>query len=71
VIFSTWIKQRRHELGLTQAQLANLLDVDKQSVSNWECGRNEPWGAMQDRIVARLGQRPRRQRVIERVLNDY
>ena len=68
--FALYIKQRRLELGLTQAQLAKVLDVDKQSVSNWECGRNEPWGAMQDRIVARLGERPRRQRVIERVLND-
>ena len=40
--FSAWIKARRKALGLTQAELALRLDVDKQSISNWECGRSTP-----------------------------
>lgn len=68
--FSAYILAKRRELGLTQAQLANLLDVDKQSVSNWECGRNEPWAGMIGAIKAKLGAQVLRPRVIERILND-
>ena len=32
------IKKFRHEVGLTQAQLALLTDVSKQTVYNWEAG---------------------------------
>jgi transcriptional regulator with XRE-family HTH domain len=41
--WSTTLHDLRRQLRLTQAELAAMLDVDKQSVSNWECGRNEPW----------------------------
>lgn len=70
--WSAWIFSERKRLGLTQAQLANLLDVDTQSVSNWECGRNEPWAKTQERIAARLAREigPERTRVIDRILRD-
>lgn len=67
--FSAYILQKRTELGLTQAQLATLIDVDKQSVSNWECGRNEPWAKERERIASQLGQvRRQRPNIIERIL---
>lgn len=33
-------KAARIELGLTQKQLADMLDVSEVSISNWENGRN-------------------------------
>lgn len=33
------IKEIRKKLCLTQGELANLLGVSMQSVSNWECGK--------------------------------
>lgn len=69
--FSTYILQKRTELGLTQAQLATLIDVDKQSVSNWECGRNEPWAKERERIASQLGAvRRQRPNIIERILGE-
>ena len=71
MIFAAYIRAKRTELGLTQSQLANLIDVDKQSVSNWECGRNEPWAKEVARIEAQLGSaRTRRNRIIDRILSD-
>lgn len=64
--FATWLKRRRVELGLTQSQLATLLDRDKQSVSNWECGRNTPWGKERSRIESVLGLKALRPRVIDK-----
>ncbi len=55
--FSTTISQLRRELNLTQAELAAALGVDKQSVSNWECGRNAPWPARQATLLASLKKR--------------
>ena len=52
--FPSTIATARRALNLTQAGLAALLDVDKQSVSNWECGRNVPWPARQVEILRRL-----------------
>lgn len=36
------IKQRRKALNLTQADLAQRLNVSRSAVSNWEIGRNYP-----------------------------
>lgn len=36
------IKQWRGISGLTQAQLAKAIGTNKQTVSNWECGKTEP-----------------------------
>ena len=76
--FSTTIQTLRRERNLTQAELASALGVDKQSVSNWECGRNAPWTTRQARIVERIRQLnghaapPRRWRVSinERILKN-
>ncbi len=36
------IKQKRLALGLTQKQLANLLDVEQNTVSQWESDKRFP-----------------------------
>lgn len=36
------IKQRRNELGITQEDLAETINVSRSTVSNWEIGRNYP-----------------------------
>lgn len=36
------IRQFREEMGLTQLELANKLDVTPATVYTWERGRNEP-----------------------------
>lgn len=36
------LKELRKETGLTQEQVAKLLDVDQTAVSNWERGKFEP-----------------------------
>ena len=37
-------KELRKKQGLTQAQLADILDVSVNTVQNWERGRNLPSG---------------------------
>jgi transcriptional regulator with XRE-family HTH domain len=72
--FSTTIRQHRLRLNLTQAELAVRLDVDKQSVSNWECGRSSPWAKHQAEILQKLGEMQptarARCRVIDRILES-
>lgn len=41
-MFAQAIKERRKALGLTQQELANRLFVSRQTVSNWENGKNFP-----------------------------
>lgn len=41
-IFSTRLKELRIARDLTQAELAEHLSVDQRTISNWECGMNEP-----------------------------
>lgn len=75
--FQATIREARRRLQLTQVQLAALLDVDKQSISNWECGRSTPWPAVEKRALERLAAlldpaelgagRPMRRRVIDRM----
>ena len=36
------IRARRQSMGITQEQVANLLDVNPSHVSNIECGRSNP-----------------------------
>ena len=66
--FAHDIAQWRRDLHLTQAELAALLHVDKQSVSNWECGRNEPWDATKHDIYIKLRRLRRRASINERIL---
>ena len=36
------IRKAREDLRLSQQEFADLLDVDRKTVSNWEGGRNHP-----------------------------
>lgn len=36
------IRKAREDLELSQFQFADLLDVDRKTVGNWEAGRNQP-----------------------------
>jgi transcriptional regulator with XRE-family HTH domain len=36
------IKAIRKTRGLSQQQLADLMDVTRSTISNWECGRRSP-----------------------------
>ena len=47
---ATLIKRGREEAGLTQDQLAEILHVTKQAVSNWERGKNLPDEGLRDQI---------------------
>lgn len=40
--FSEILTKRRKELGITQENLVEQLDVSRQSVSKWECGESMP-----------------------------
>lgn len=42
MMFNEEVKQARWKLGLTQKQLADLLDCTECSVQNWESGRVSP-----------------------------
>ena len=39
------IREIRHELGLSQAGLAQQMGLTRDAVANWENGRNSPNGA--------------------------
>lgn len=41
-MFAEALKKRRQELGITQQELADKLFVSRQTVSNWENGKNYP-----------------------------
>lgn len=67
--FARNVRSARRGLHLTQMELAARLDVDKQSVSNWECGRSTPWPKERLRVLSLLldMQEPR-ERVVDRIL---
>ncbi|HFU5907788.1 TPA: helix-turn-helix transcriptional regulator, partial [Enterococcus faecium] len=41
-MFAQILKDRRAELGITQQDMAEKLFVTRQTVSNWENGKNFP-----------------------------
>ena len=43
-LLSTHLKSRREARGLSQEQAADLLSVDKDTISRWERGKNRPTG---------------------------
>jgi len=49
------IKRFREEKGLTQDAMAEKLNVTRQAVSNWECGKTEPDIDMLHKISCALG----------------
>jgi transcriptional regulator with XRE-family HTH domain len=52
--FSDEIRRHREQLGMTQLDFAAMLGKSMQTVSNWECGRGEPWPSVQARVLGRL-----------------
>lgn len=52
--FASQILDTRRALGLTQVQLAAVLDTSEQTVSNWECERTTPWPKQQVAIMGKL-----------------
>ncbi len=41
-LWGTNIRHRRNALGMTQEQLAKILDVGQATISRWEAGDSEP-----------------------------
>lgn len=41
-MFSKILKEKRKELGLTQQDVADKLNVTRQTISNWEVGKSYP-----------------------------
>ncbi len=40
--FNERLKELRTEEGITQKELARLMDTTNSSICDWECGRTEP-----------------------------
>ncbi|EOH61364.1 helix-turn-helix domain-containing protein [Enterococcus mundtii] len=40
--FGKILKEKRHQAGITQEELAKRLNVNRSAISNWEIGRNYP-----------------------------
>lgn len=52
------LRERRLELGRTQAELACAIEVTQSSISNWEAGRTEPPLSLFLRLCDVLGVSP-------------
>jgi len=42
-IFCYRLIKLRKQKGLSQAELANMVEVDQKTISNWESGKQEPY----------------------------
>jgi transcriptional regulator with XRE-family HTH domain len=49
------IKTRRKDMGLTQEEFAELIGVDRVTVSRWERGTNRPVGLYAQAVADVLG----------------
>ena len=57
------IARRRHQLDLSQVELAKLLSVSPSTVANWERGASYPakkWGKVEQVLGIRLADEPER-----------
>lgn len=52
--FGKQLHTTRTALRMTQDDLALELGVDKQTVSNWECERTQPWPNKKVEVLTRL-----------------
>jgi transcriptional regulator with XRE-family HTH domain len=57
------LRRRRLDLGLSQADVARLLEASENSIWNWENGRSTPALRFMPRIVSFLGNSPTGSRV--------
>ena len=46
------LKERRENLGLLQEDVANQLEVDQSTISNWERGRSIPYRKFAVKLAA-------------------
>jgi transcriptional regulator with XRE-family HTH domain len=67
------IKKRRLQLGLHQAQVAEILDVDESTITNWEKNRTSPALRAIPKIIEFLGYdpMPRRSETLGGQLSQY
>lgn len=49
------IAEQRKRLGITQAQLAEALNIDRTTVSKWEAGASAPRAKLLPRLAKELG----------------
>lgn len=52
--FGKQLHTTRTALGMTQDDLAALVGVDKQTISNWECERTQPWPNKKVEVLTKL-----------------
>lgn len=57
------MKEWREGHGLTQRELANLLDLDPQTISRWERGVKQPRGRVLQLALERLDDKLKADRV--------
>ncbi len=50
------LKDTRHQLGLSQAQLAVILGVSDAALSRWEHGNRNPWARHSQQLLRWLQQ---------------
>lgn len=48
------IRERREQLGMTQAELAEKVEVNQAAVSNWESRKNVPLRKLHGKIAQAL-----------------
>lgn len=49
------LKELRQKSGLTQEQVAKLIDVDQAAVSNWELGKYTPTRKYREKLAKLYG----------------
>ena len=54
-VTGTMIKRLREGRGMTQGELASLIDVSAKAVSRWECGRGYPDITLLEPLASALG----------------
>lgn len=78
ISFGKQLHTTRTALGMSQDDLARELGVDKQTVSNWECERTQPWPNKKVEVLTKLIElqrlrpvtpqpAPVRERIIDRI----
>ncbi|NQT98270.1 MAG: helix-turn-helix transcriptional regulator [Candidatus Marinimicrobia bacterium] len=64
------LKQARRELGLTQKELANELEVSLPTVVNWELGKSTPRGQNRQKLEAFFNEKNTEDELISAQIND-
>ena len=50
------LQEARKAAGLSQAEMAKLLDIPKRTIENWEAGTRKPPGDVEKLIIEKLQQ---------------